>query len=173
MISRSGWSLLGILTNSPCQRGRSGHTGRLLKSVSRRLSRLPFRPANTHIPLVKDLVDYWKTDFDWRKHERILNEKLPQFMTSIATEDPSYGTMRVHFAHVRSSRPHAIPLLVCHGWPGHFAEVCEGPSHSISSAEPSCSGIGPQNDRWVDGADRPEASGIPCCLSFVSPYALF
>ncbi|KAG8896494.1 hypothetical protein FRB99_008861, partial [Tulasnella sp. 403] len=77
----------------------------------------------TPVNVVKDLVEYWQNDFDWRTVEKRLNTKLPQFMTEIETGDDAQGSLKIHFAHVRSSRPHAIPLLVIHGWPGNFAEV--------------------------------------------------
>lgn len=72
---------------------------------------------------VKDLVEYWKTDFNWRKVEEDLNTKLPQFTSSVDTGEPTHGSIKLHFALRRSSRPNAIPLLFVHGWPGNFAEV--------------------------------------------------
>jgi pimeloyl-ACP methyl ester carboxylesterase len=56
-----------------------------------------------------DLVDYWRTSYDWRHHESRLNE-LPQFTTTIDGQN-------VHFLHVRSPEPDATPLIVTHGWP--------------------------------------------------------
>jgi len=68
------------------------------------------------IPLdyVRDLAEYWQTSYDWRLHERRLNE-FPQFTTVIDGQ-------RVHFVHVRSAEPSAIPLIVTHGWPGSVVE---------------------------------------------------
>jgi hypothetical protein len=63
---------------------------------------------------MKDLVRYWGTKYDWRKAEAKLNA-LPQFMTNIDGLD-------VHFIHVRSKHPNALPLLVTHGWPGSVIE---------------------------------------------------
>ena len=62
----------------------------------------------------KKLVDYWRNQFDWRKQEATLN-KYSQYITEI-DEQP------IHFVHVRSSNPEAIPLLICHGYPSSFAE---------------------------------------------------
>ncbi|MBM9467902.1 epoxide hydrolase family protein [Nakamurella leprariae] len=56
-----------------------------------------------------DLVEHWRTGFDWRAQERRLNAR-PQFVTAIDGQ-------RVHFLHVPSARPDAIPLLITHGWP--------------------------------------------------------
>jgi pimeloyl-ACP methyl ester carboxylesterase len=56
-----------------------------------------------------DLVEYWRTGYDWREHEARLNE-VPQFTTTIDDQ-------RIHFLHVRSPEPDATPLVVTHGWP--------------------------------------------------------
>src|SRR5262249_24213188 len=60
------------------------------------------------------LVHYWQTDYDWRKCEAKLNA-LPQFITTIDGLD-------IHFIHVRSKNPNALPLIVTHGWPGSIIE---------------------------------------------------
>jgi pimeloyl-ACP methyl ester carboxylesterase len=63
---------------------------------------------------MRELARYWQTDYDWRKAEARLNE-LPQFMTNIDGVD-------IHFIHVRSKHPNALPLIVTHGWPGSIIE---------------------------------------------------
>lgn len=63
---------------------------------------------------VRELVDYWGSDYDWRKAEAQLNS-LPQFVTTIDGVD-------VHFIHVRSKHPDALPLVISHGWPGSVFE---------------------------------------------------
>ncbi len=60
------------------------------------------------------LARYWQTDYDWRKCESRLNA-LPQFMTNIDGVD-------IHFIHVRSKHPNALPLIITHGWPGSIIE---------------------------------------------------
>jgi pimeloyl-ACP methyl ester carboxylesterase len=69
------------------------------------------------VPLAKmqDLMRYWQTDYDWRKVEAQLNA-LPQFMTEIDGLD-------IHFIHVRSRHPNALPLVMTHGWPGSVIEL--------------------------------------------------
>lgn len=62
------------------------------------------------------------SEYDWRAQEKLLNEKLPQFVAPVDS-GTSEGILDVHFAHFRSSRPHATPLLISHGWPGNFFEV--------------------------------------------------
>lgn len=64
---------------------------------------------------LRELADHWRHRYDWRVHEARLNQ-LPQFTTTID------GTS-VHFVHVRSAEPGAVPLLVLHGWPGSIAEL--------------------------------------------------
>jgi len=63
---------------------------------------------------MKELVRYWRTEYDWRKAEAKLNA-LPQFVTNLNSLD-------IHFIHVRSKNPNALPLLVTHGWPGSVFE---------------------------------------------------
>ena len=63
---------------------------------------------------VQALARYWATDYDWRKAEAKLNA-LPQFVTTIDGVD-------IHFIHVRSKNPNALPLIVTHGWPGSIIE---------------------------------------------------
>jgi pimeloyl-ACP methyl ester carboxylesterase len=60
------------------------------------------------------LVRYWGTDYDWRKAEARLNA-LPQFITTIDGVD-------IHFIHVRSHHPGALPVIITHGWPGSVIE---------------------------------------------------
>jgi pimeloyl-ACP methyl ester carboxylesterase len=69
------------------------------------------------VPLAKlqELVRYWGTDYDWRKIEARLNA-LPQFVTTIDGVD-------IHFIHVRSRYPNALPLIITHGWPGSIMEL--------------------------------------------------
>ncbi len=68
------------------------------------------------VPLnyVQDLCGYWAGSYDWRAAEARLN-RIPQFMTRIDGLD-------VHFLHVRSPHPGAVPLIMTHGWPGSFLE---------------------------------------------------
>jgi pimeloyl-ACP methyl ester carboxylesterase len=64
---------------------------------------------------IQELVRYWATDYDWRKVEAKLNS-LPQFMTEI-------DGLGIHFIHVRSPHPNALPLIITHGWPGSVLEL--------------------------------------------------
>lgn len=57
-----------------------------------------------------ELIAYWRDAYDWRAQEARLNE-FPQYMTTASDGSP------LHFLHVRSPHPEAVPLLLCHGWP--------------------------------------------------------
>src|SRR3984885_9780744 len=59
------------------------------------------------LALIQDLARYWGSDYDWRPVERKLNA-LPNFVTEIDGLD-------IHFIHVRSPHPGALPLIVTHG----------------------------------------------------------
>lgn len=64
---------------------------------------------------IKKLVEYWRTNYDWRRVEERLNG-YPQFLTTIDGVD-------IHFLHIRSKHPSARPLLMTHGWPGSIIEM--------------------------------------------------
>jgi hypothetical protein len=64
---------------------------------------------------VRELAEYWRTGYDWRVHERRLNG-FPQFTTEIDGQT-------VHFLHVRSDSPEALPLIMTHGWPADRGRV--------------------------------------------------
>ncbi|MFF4378188.1 epoxide hydrolase family protein [Kitasatospora sp. NPDC001547] len=89
------------------------------------------------VPLgyLKDLAEYWRTGFDWRKAEEQLNA-FPQFLTEIDGVD-------IHFLHVRSPEPDAMPLIITHGWPGSVAEFLDV--------------IGPLTDPRAHGGDPADA----------------
>ncbi len=63
---------------------------------------------------LRELVRYWGTGYDWRRAEAKLNA-FPQFKTRIDGLD-------IHFIHVRSKHPGAVPLVITHGWPGSVFE---------------------------------------------------
>ena len=84
---------------------------------------------------VRELAEYWRTGYDWRVHERRLNS-FPQFTTEIDGQV-------VHFLHVRSASPGAMPLIMTHGWPGSVVEFMEI--------------IGPLTDPGAHGGDPGDA----------------
>jgi pimeloyl-ACP methyl ester carboxylesterase len=73
------------------------------------------RSQGVQLATVRELARYWSTEYDWRRCEARLNA-LPQFRTEIDGLD-------VHFIHVRSPHPDALPLIMTHGWPGSVVEL--------------------------------------------------
>ncbi|MFE0254719.1 epoxide hydrolase family protein [Streptomyces sp. NPDC059010] len=91
------------------------------------------------IPLgyVQELVEYWRHTYDWREQEKRLNS-IPQFTTEIDGQN-------VHFLHLRSANPDALPLIATHGWPGSVIEllnVIEPLSEDFHVVVPSIPGYG-------------------------------
>ncbi|WP_367129576.1 epoxide hydrolase [Saccharothrix sp. HUAS TT1] len=95
-----------------------------------------------------DLADHWAHAYDWRRHEAELNA-LPQFTTEI-------DGRRVHFPHVRSANPDALPLVLVHGRPGsviEFLDLLEPLSPDFHLVIPSIPGFdlsGPTTERGWD-----------------------
>ncbi|MEU5878915.1 epoxide hydrolase family protein [Spirillospora sp. NPDC047279] len=87
------------------------------------------------VAYVRKLAGYWRDGYDWRAHEAALNEH-PQFTTEIDGQN-------VHFLHVRSPEPDALPLIITHGWPGSVAEFMKV--------------IGPLTDPRAHGGDPADA----------------
>lgn len=75
------------------------------------------------VPLARArmLADHWLHRHDWRAFEHRIN-RHPQYRVAI-------DGLMIHFIHVRSPHPGAIPLLLTHGWPGSVVEFldCIGP----------------------------------------------
>ena len=72
------------------------------------------RSQGIQLAKLQELVRYWGGGYDWRKVEARLNG-FPQFVTTIDGLD-------IHYIHVRSRHPNALPILVTHGWPGSVVE---------------------------------------------------
>lgn len=86
---------------------------------------------------LKGLAEYWADGFDWHKAEARLNE-FPQYLTEIDGQN-------IHFAHVRSDRADATPLLLIHDWPGsfvQFTDVIEPLSRDFHVVVTSTPGVG-------------------------------
>jgi pimeloyl-ACP methyl ester carboxylesterase len=64
---------------------------------------------------VKELVEYWRTKFDWRAQEKLINS-FAHFKTEVDGLD-------IHYIHEKGKGPNPIPLVVTHGWPGSFFEM--------------------------------------------------
>lgn len=71
----------------------------------------------TEVSYLRDLIDYWRTAFDWRAQEAALNA-FPQFKVPL-------HDINIHFLHVAGKGPNPIPLLLLHGWPGSVFEFLD------------------------------------------------
>lgn len=87
------------------------------------------------VDYLKELAEYWRSGYDWRAWEARLNE-IPQFVTEI-------DGATIHFLHIRSPQPDALPLVLTHGWPGSFVEFLDL--------------IGPLTDPAAHGGDPADA----------------
>ncbi|BBZ15444.1 epoxide hydrolase family protein [Mycobacterium branderi] len=94
------------------------------------------------IPLavVQELCSYWADEYDWQATEDRLND-LGQFRTEI-------DGLGVHFLHVRSPHPDALPLIITHGWPGSVIEFLKV--------------VGPLTDPPAHGGDAADAFHVVC-----------
>jgi pimeloyl-ACP methyl ester carboxylesterase len=68
----------------------------------------------TQLGTLQALARYWATEYDWRRCEAQINS-FPHFITEIDGLD-------IHFIHARSEHENALPIVVCHGWPGSIVE---------------------------------------------------
>jgi pimeloyl-ACP methyl ester carboxylesterase len=75
------------------------------------------RSQGVQLATLKALAQYWATEYDWRKVEARLNV-YPQFVTKIDGVD-------IHFIHVKSRHPNAMPMIITHGWPGSVIELLD------------------------------------------------
>jgi pimeloyl-ACP methyl ester carboxylesterase len=93
-----------------------------LKDLQRRVraTRWPTRELvgddtqGVRLSTMQKLADYWANHHNWRKAEADLNQ-YPQFITAIDGVD-------IHFIHVKSKHPNAMPIIITHGWPGSVIE---------------------------------------------------
>ena len=76
---------------------------------------VPDASQGVQLATIQKLAQYWANEYDWRAIEARLNA-LPQFVTEIDGLD-------IHFIHVRSKEPNALPLIITHGWPGSIIEL--------------------------------------------------
>jgi len=90
------------------------------------------------VTYVRELCDYWRTTYDWRKQEAELN-RYPQFLCAVDGID-------IQFWHVKGKGPNAFPLLLLHGWPGSMVEF-----HHL---------VGPLTDPASHGGDPADAFDV-------------
>ena len=94
----------------------------------------------TELAYLKELCEYWQSEFDWRKQEAALN-RFDHYRTGI-------DGITVHCIHQRSSEPEALPLIITHGWPGSVFEFTKI--------------LGPLCDPAAHGGDPADAFHVVC-----------
>ncbi len=118
----------------------------VLDDLGQRLARSRFPRAvpgagwryGTDVDYLRELVAYWRNDYDWRAAEASLNA-MPQFTARVNDLD-------LHFVHAPGVGPAPLPLLFSHGWGGSFWEV-----HKI---------LGPLTDPAAYGGDPADAFDV-------------
>ena len=105
------------------------------------LSRFPAEKTNdwkcgAPVSYLQKIANYWQTQFNWKEQEERLN-KYPQYIADINGQP-------VHFLHIKSEDPNAIPLMLIHGYPSSFVEFIE----------------------IIDLLTNPSANGIQSAVSF-------
>jgi microsomal epoxide hydrolase len=91
-----------------------------------------------NLAYIKQLVEYWRTKYDWRTHERELN-KWHHFKVAIDGQ-------RIHYIHERGKGPKPLPLIISHGWPGSIYEFMQI--------------LGPLTDPGAHGGDPADAFDV-------------
>ena len=120
----------------------------VLEDLKQRLARTRFPDQldgadwgyGTELSYLRELVAYWRDKYDWRKHERALNE-FDHWKARVRD-------LSLHFIHQRSREPNAFPIVITHGWPGSVYEF-----HKI---------IGPLTDPVAHGGSREDAFHVVC-----------
>jgi pimeloyl-ACP methyl ester carboxylesterase len=121
----------------------------------------------TDVDYMRELVEYWRTEFDWRAQEARLNA-FPQYKI------PLHG-IDLHFLHVPGQGPNPCPLLLLHGWPGSVYEFLEliprltdparfggDPADAFTVVAPSLPGYGLS---FRPGQKRFSAEAIADCVA--------
>ncbi|HTT76268.1 MAG TPA: epoxide hydrolase [Candidatus Binataceae bacterium] len=111
----------------------------------------------TNLAYLRELIEYWRTKYDWRKHEAELN-RFKHFRTTI-------DGLGIHFIREEGRGPNPKPLLLSHGWPGSICEFMQiipmltdpaahgaDPNQSFTVIAPSLPGYG--------FSDHPRARGM-------------
>ena len=81
----------------------------------------------SNLGYVKELVEYWRTKFDWRGQENLINS-FSRFKTDV-------DGLGIHFIHEKGQSPNPMPPVITHGWPGTFFET---PKIIPSSSQTRC-----------------------------------
>tara|TARA_R110002051_G_scaffold290773_1_gene354408 strand:- start:38319 stop:39443 length:1125 start_codon:yes stop_codon:yes gene_type:complete len=107
----------------------------------------------TSLNYMKELSDYWLTEYSWKKTENTINAH-PNFIAEIDGH-------KIHFLHIKGEGKKSIPLIITHGWPGSFLEIMKliplltkDPDISFDLVIPSVVGFGFSSKCEAPGCDN-------------------
>jgi len=119
----------------------------------------------SNLDYVKELVEYWRTEFDWRAQEAKLNA-FHHFKSKVDGLD-------IHFIHERGKGPNPMPLVITHGWPSTFFEMHKiiplladpaahggDPADAFDVVAPSLPGFGFSEQATEPGMDVQRVAGM-------------
>ena len=94
----------------------------ILKEINNKVKNYPWHEMpddggweyGTNLEYMKEISNYWITEFDWKKHECEINN-FSNFKTKV-------DGIEMHFIQEKGSGLHPTPLLLMHGWPGSIVE---------------------------------------------------
>ena len=101
----------------------------------------------SNLDYIKELCEYWRTDFDWRAQEKKLNA-FNHYKSEV-------DGLSIHFILEKGAGPNPMPLVITHGWPSTFFEMTKiiplladpgshggDPADSFDVVAPSLPGFG-------------------------------
>ena len=119
----------------------------------------------SNLDYLKELVEYWRSGFDWRAQEAKLN-LFHHFKSQVDGLD-------IHFIHERGQGPNPIPLVITHGWPSTFFEMHKiiplladpgahggDPADAFDVVAPSLPGFGFSDRSAEPGMDVQRVAGM-------------
>ena len=119
----------------------------------------------SNLDYLKELVEYWRSGFDWRAQEAKLND-FHHFKSQVDGLD-------VHFIHERGKGPNPLPLVITHGWPSTFFEMHKiiplladpgahgsDPADAFDVVAPSLPGFGFSDQPTERGMDVQRVAGM-------------
>ena len=119
----------------------------------------------SNLTYLKELVEYWRTGFDWRAQEAKLNA-FSHFKSEVDGLD-------IHFIHERGRGPNPMPLVITHGWPSCFFEMTKiiplladpashggEPADSFDVVAPSLPGFGFSDHAQDRGMEVQRVAGM-------------